>query len=89
MDTNIQDELESQLLEILQDGQNLEDHEAKVTWTIRAIKALGLVMVDTRKEIKNVKTRIELLSSVFYKIMIPFWVTILGSILAVLISNLH
>jgi len=72
------DRLEEMLLEILEDGDNLETLEDKVEWTVKAIKALALVNLDNRGYIKSMRN--------YFKIILYGMMPIIASLVAAIIA---
>jgi len=71
---------EKLLLKILEDGEDLEDTETQIKWTIRAIKGLALVSLDSRKDIKSIKMIIKILAYV----MMPTIAALVGGIITLI-----
>ena len=72
------DRLEEMLLEILEDGDNLETLEDKVEWTVKAIKALALVNLDNRSDVKSMRN--------YFKIILYGMMPIMASLVAAIIA---
>ena len=72
------DKLEEMLLEILEDGDNLETLEDKVEWTVKAIKALALVDLDNRKDVKSMRN--------YFKIILYGMMPIIASLVTAIIA---
>ena len=72
------DKLEEMLLEILEDGDNLETLEDKVEWTVNAIKALALVDLDNRSDIKSMRN--------YFKIILYGMMPIIASLVTAIIA---
>ena len=72
------DRLEEMLLEILEDGDNLETLEDKVEWTVKAIKALALVDLDNRKDVKSMRN--------YFKIILYGMMPIIASLVTAIIA---